>query len=183
MVIEHGGGEIPLLNTDCIMTEQIKNVIIGIILAILAYLEPIEGEMKTLFLVFFLNFLFGYISGMVKGEDFSLKKALVCVLHATVFFILCAAVYTVGRLKGQMSGAVQCVSFISYLIIYFYGLNILKNLKKIFKDNTPPWHVVNTMYFVLRFKFIEHIPYLSDYLDKNGEKVENHNTILDKDDN
>ena len=165
------------------MTEQIKNVIIGIILAILAYLEPIEGELQTLFLVFFLNFLFGYISGMVKGEDFDLKKALTCVLHAAIFFLLCAAIYVVGRLKGQMAGAVQCVSFITYLVIYFYGLNILRNLKKIFKDNTPPWHVVNTLYFILRFKFIEHIPYLSDYLDKQGEKEDNHNTILDKDDN
>lgn len=168
------------------MTEQIKNMLVGIVIAILAYLEPIEAELKSLFLVFFLNFLFGYISGMVKGEDFSLKKALVCVAHAAVFFVLCAAVYVVGRLKGQMAGAVQCVSFITYLVIYFYGLNILRNLKKIFKDGTPPWHVVNTLYFVLRFKFIEHIPYLSDYLDKHGDKVdkdENHNTILDKDDN
>ena len=168
------------------MAEQIKNMAIGILLAILAYLEPIEGELQSLFLVFFLNFLFGYISGMVKGEDFSLKKALVCVAHAAVFFVLCAAVYVVGRLKGQMAGAVQCVSFITYLVIYFYGLNILRNLRKIFKDGTPPWHVVNTLYFVLRFKFIEHIPYLSDYLDKHGDKVdkdENHNTILDKDDN
>lgn len=135
------------------MIEQIKNIIIGIVLAIIAYLEPIDGELKTLFLVFFLNFLFGYLSGMVKGEDFSLKKALVCIAHATVFFVLCGAVYVVGRLKGQMAGAVQCVSFITYLIMYFYGLNILRNLKKIFRDNTPPWHVANILYFILRFKF------------------------------
>ena len=167
------------------MVEQVKNVIIGILLAILAYLEPIEGELQTLFLVFFLNFLFGYLSGMVKGEDFSLKKALVCIGHATVFFVLCAAVYVVGRLKGQMSGAVQCVSFITYLIMYFYGLNILRNCKKIFKEDTPPWHVVNALYFILRFKFIEHIPYLSSYLDMGKDVAEaiEHRTILNKDDN
>lgn len=167
------------------MTEQIKNVIVGIILAVLAYLEPIHAELQTLFLVFFLNFLFGYLSGMVKGEDFDLKKALLCVLHAAIFFILCAAVYIVGRLKGQMEGAVQCVSFITYLIIYFYGLNILKNCKKIFKDHTAPWYVVSLLYFILRFKFIEKIPYLSEFLDTDkreggGESVK---TILDKDDN
>lgn len=164
------------------MIEQIKNVVVSILLAILAYLEPIHGELQTLFLVFFLNFLFGYLSGMVKGEDFSLKKALLCIGHATVFFVLCAAVYMVGRLKGQMEGAVQCVSFITYLIIYFYGLNILRNCKKIFKENTAPWHVVSTLYFVLRFKFIEKIPYLAEYLDTKKEE-KNHNTVLDKDDN
>ena len=164
------------------MIEQIKNVIVGIILAILAYLEPISGELQTLLLVFFLNFLFGYLSGMVKGEEFSLKKALVCVGHATIFFILCAAVYVIGRLKGQIEGSVQCVSFITYLVIYFYSLNILRNCKKIFKDGTAPWHVVNTLYYILRFKFIEQIPYLKDYLDTQ-EKEKSNNTILDKDDN
>lgn len=164
------------------MIEQIKNMIVGIVLAILAYLEPIEGELQSLFLVFFLNFLFGYLSDMVKGEDFSLKKALVCIGHATVFFILCASVYIIGKAKGQMDGAVQCVSFITYLVLYFYALNILKNCKKIFRKETAPWHVVNTLYFILRFKFIENIPYLRNYIETQKAE-ENHNTILDKDDN
>ena len=155
------------------MIEQIKNMIVGIVIAILAYLEPIEGELQSLFLVFFCNFLFGYISGMVKGEDFSLKKSLVCIGHAAIFFVLCAAIYIVGRLKGQMAGAVQCVSFITYLVIYFYGLNILKNCKKMFKEGAAPWHVVNTLYFILRFKFIEHIPYLKNYLDTQKEEGDN----------
>lgn len=157
-------------------------MIVGIVLAILAYLEPIDGELKSLFMVFFLNFVFGYLSGMVKGEDFSLKKALLCIGHATIFFILCASVYIIGKAKGQMEGSVQCVSFITYLVLYFYSLNILRNCKKIFKDGTAPWHVVNTLYFILRFKFIEQLPYLKNYLDMQTEK-ENHNTILNKDDN
>ena len=152
------------------MLEQIKNLFVGIIIAILAYLEPIEGEIKSLFLVFFLNFLFGYISGMVKGEEFSLKKALVCIGHATIFFVLCASVYLLGRLKGQMEGALQCVSFITYLVIYFYGLNIFRNCKKIFKEDTPPWHVADTLYYILRFKFIEQIPLLKNYLDTSKEE-------------
>ena len=155
------------------MVEQAKNMIAGIVLSILAYLEPIDGELKSLFLVFFLNFIFGYLSGMVKGEDFSLKKALVCIGHAAIFFVLCASVYVIGKAKGQMAGAVQCVSFITYLVLYFYSLNILKNCKKIFKEDTAPWHVVNTLYFILRFKFIEQIPYLRDYLDtqKNDPSI------------
>ncbi len=158
------------------MIEQIKNMAVGIVLSILAYLEPIDGELKSLFLVFFLNFIFGYLSDMVKGKDFSLKKALVCIGHAAIFFVLCASVYVIGKAKGQMAGAVQCVSFITYLVLYFYSLNILKNCKKIFKEDTAPWHVVNTLYFILRFKFIEKIPYLKDYLDtQKQEAVEQKN--------
>ena len=41
------------------MIEQVKNVIVGIFMAVLAYLKPIEGELWSLFLIFFLNFVFG----------------------------------------------------------------------------------------------------------------------------
>lgn len=147
------------------MVDKLKDVIIGVFFAILAYLKPIEGELSSLIIVFTLNFVFGYLSGMIaKGEDFEFKKAIVCIGHAAVFFVLCAAVYAIGRFKGQMEGSVQCVSFISYSILWFYGCNILKNLKQIFKRDTPPWYVVSFIYYLMRFKFIEKIPYLSDYL-------------------
>ena len=147
------------------MIEQIKSFIVGIVMAVLAYLKPIEGELWSLFLVFFLNFVFGYLSGMIaKGEDFNIKKAFRCIGEAAVFFILCTAIYAIGRLKGQMTGAVQCVSFITYTIIYFYATNVLKNLKLVFREGTAPWSVVSFLYYVLRFEFIKRIPFLSDYL-------------------
>ena len=156
------------------MTDKVKDIIIGVVIAILAYLKPIEGELSSLMIVFVLNFIFGYLSGMIaKGENFELKKAVVCIGHATVFFVLCAAVYAIGRLKGQMTGSVQCVSFISYLVLWFYGCNILKNLKLIFKKGTPPWYVVSFLYYLMRFKFIEKIPYLTAYFNyaEKEEKV------------
>lgn len=156
------------------MADRIKDIIVGVVLAILAYLKPIEGELSSLMIVFVLNFVFGYLSGMIaKGENFELKKAVVCIGHATVFFVLCAAIYVIGRLKGQMEGSVQCVSFISYLVLWFYGCNILKNLKLIFKKGTPPWYVVSFLYYLMRFRFIDKIPYLSEYLNyaEKEEKV------------
>lgn len=156
------------------MADKVKDIIISVVLAILAYLKPIEGELSSLMIVFVLNFIFGYLSGMIaKGENFELKKAVVCIGHATVFFVLCAAVYAIGRFKGQMTGSVQCVSFISYLVLWFYGCNILKNLKLIFRKDTPPWYVVSFLYYLMRFKFIEKIPYLTAYFNyaEKEEKV------------
>lgn len=158
------------------MIEQIKNVIVGIAISILAYLKPIEGELWSLFLIFVLNFAFGYISGMIaNGEDFNFKKAFRCIGEATVFFVLCTAIYAVGRFKGQDAGALQCVSFITYTIIYFYGTNVLKNLKKIFRPHTAPWQVVAFLYYAMRFGFIERIPFLNDYLNLKGKKNEKDN--------
>lgn len=153
------------------MVEQVKSMIVGIIIAVIAYLEPIQGELRSLFMIFFMNFLFGYLSGMVaNGEEWNNKKALRCVGEATVFCVLCTAIYAIGRFKGQMSGAVQCVSFVTYVVIYFYGLNILKNCKKIFREGTAPWHVVSMLYYILRLKFVEKVPFLADYLNTIEKK-------------
>ena len=34
-----------------------------------------------------------------------------------------------------------------------------------FRKGTAPWQVVAFLYYVLRFKFVEKIPYLSEFLD------------------
>lgn len=160
---------------------RVEDILIGVILAIIAFLKPIEGELWTLFVIFLTNFIFGYLSGMIaNGEEWDNKKALRCIGEAAVFFMLCMAVFVIGKLKDQMTGAVQCVSLITYVVIYFYGLNVLRNCKKIFKESTPPWHVVSFLYYVLRLKFVEKIPFLSSYLNTTKPK-ETANTVLDKD--
>lgn len=154
------------------MWTYIKEIAVGIILAVLAFLKPIEAELWTLFLIFFLNFCFGYLSGMIaNNEEWDNKKAMRCVGEATIFFILSVAIYIYGVLKHQEQGALQCISFITYVVTYFYGLNILKNLKKIFKEGTTPWYVVSFLYYILRFKFIEKIPFLSEFLNINRKEV------------
>ena len=153
------------------MIEQVKNAIAGIVMAVLAYLRPIEGELWSLFLIFSLNFVFGYLSGMIaRGEDFSIRKAFRCIGEAAVFFVLCTAVYAIGRLKGQQEGSLQCVSFITYTVIYFYATNVLRNLKQVFRRGTAPWGVAAFLYYVMRFKFIERIPFLSEYMNVNDGK-------------
>lgn len=158
------------------MAERLRELLVGVVIAVIAYLKPIDGELKTLALVFFLNFVFGYLSGMIaKGEKFELKKALICVGHATIYFVLCAAVYTIGRWKGQMDGAIQCVSMITYVVIYFYGINITQKMMEIFKKGTPPWMVANFIHYCLGLYFLERIPFLSSFLTHtNNRKEINH---------
>ncbi|MCH3994164.1 MAG: hypothetical protein LKE54_03765 [Prevotella sp.] len=150
------------------MVDALKNTLIGIALAVLAYLRPLEGELMSLFLIFFANFTAGYLSGMIANkEEFELKKAARCVGEATVFFVFCTSIYAIGKFKHEEAGALQCVSFVTYVIIYFYTTNILKNLIKMFKEGTTPWMIFSFLYFVFRFKFVEKIPYLKSYLNIN----------------
>lgn len=151
--------------------EYFKNLIVGLITGIAAYLNPIGGEIKSLLAVFAINFLFGLlIALLINHESFSFKKAWRCIWEATVFFALVCFIYFIGEHKGNPSGALQCVSFITYSVFYFYGVNILRNIKQLLPDTSVGYKVVAFLYYILSVEFIKNIPGLTNYLTKEEKK-------------
>lgn len=146
------------------MIDYMKNLFVGLLTGLAAYLNPISGDIKSLVVLFFFNFLFGLAAGLLaNNESFSLKKAFRCIIEAMVFFLLVAAIYFIGDHKGNPDGALQCVSFITYSIFYFYGVNILRNLKLMATSGTAFYKVVSFLYYVVSVEFIKHIPFLTNY--------------------
>lgn len=146
------------------MIDYMKNLFVGLLTGLAAYLNPISGDIKSLVALFFFNFLVGLAAGLLaNNESFSLKKAFRCIIEAMVFFLLVAAIYFIGDHKGNPDGALQCVSFITYSIFYFYGVNILRNLKLMATSGTAFYKVVSFLYYVVSVEFIKHIPFLTNY--------------------
>lgn len=102
--------------------------------------------------------------------DFSFKKAWRCIVEATIFFALVSCIYFIGEHKGNPEGALQCVSFITYSVFYFYGVNILRNIKEILPNSSNGYKVVAFLHYVLSVEFIKNIPYLTNYLQKGDAK-------------
>ncbi|MEG2856304.1 phage holin family protein [Bacteroides sp.] len=152
------------------MIEHFKTLFIGMLTGIWAYLNPVGGDIKSLIAVFVLNFLFGLFAGLLaNNESFNLRKAFRCVIEAAAFFLLICAVYFAGDHKGNPGGALQCVSFITYSVFYFYGVNILRNMKQVLSPTGAAYKVVAFLYYVLSVEFIKNIPYLSNYQTKQNE--------------
>lgn len=152
------------------MINTIKTFIVTLVMAVVAYLKPIEGEELTLFLIFLVNFIAGYLSGMLANhESFNIKKALRCLGEATMFFTLCAAIFFIGDHKHNMAGALQCISFITYTVLYFYLLNVLRNIKLMLKPDTEAYNVVAFLYYILSIEFIKKIPYLENFIKINSK--------------
>ena len=108
-----------------------------------SYLNPISGEIKSLIAVFALNFICGLLTALlINHESFSFKKAWRCIVEATIFFALVSCIYFIGEHKGNPEGALQCVSFITYSVFYFYGVNILRNIKEILPNSSNGYKVV-----------------------------------------
>jgi len=150
--------------------DNYRTMIAGFLSGILGWLQPIEGDIFTMIFIFILNFVAGYFAGKIKGEEFDLDKAIKCMFHAFIFFGLVGSIYIVGRLKQQQDGAIQCVSTVVWVLIYFYGTNILRNTKLMLDQNTTAYKVVDFLYYLLSFEIIKKIPALGNYLEKKEQE-------------
>lgn len=137
---------------------------------ILAYLQPISGDIFSLIWIFVANFVVGYLADKItRGNEFSLKKAWRCLMEACMFFLMVLSLYGIGKLKNNQEGALQCVSTVVYVVVYFYATNIFRNLRELLKDGTPAYNVVDAIYYILSFEVIKKIPLLGEYLEQRTE--------------
>lgn len=151
--------------------DNIKAIIVAFLSGLTAYLDPIAGNIFSLFWVFFINFFVGYIADIANGGRFEIRKAFWCIVEATIFFVSCASIFVIGRLNGNMKGALQCVSLIVNVIFYFYGCNICRNLLSLLKEGTTGYKVFAFLYYVVSIEWTKKIPYLTNYLNiEHGNK-------------
>lgn len=134
-----------------------------VISAVVAYFAPIESIFLGVAWVFVVNFVFGLLNGIVvKNEIFSFRKAFSCFVEAMVLYVLMATIFLVGDRIGNQSGAMQCITAVVYALIYFYAVNILRNIKGLFPGNKT----IRFLYWILSIEFVKEIPFIGDYLAK-----------------
>lgn len=147
--------------------ERIKELSIAAFASIFGAVAPIHDVLIACMLVFGANFIAGIAAGVfVKRERFSLKKALNCIIEATVISTLIAMILIIGDKIDNHGGAMSAISVIVYALIYFYGANILKNLSQLFPGN----RLLAFLYYVTSFEIVDKIPYLSNYRNKTEKQ-------------
>ena len=145
--------------------ESIRNFIGFSFAAIAAYFNPIQDILSAVFYILVINFIVGLFSGLlVNKEPFSFKKAFYCFIEALVFLSLIAVIFFIGDKINNRSGALQCISGITYALIYFYSVNVFKNLKRLFPKNK----LIAFIYYVISIEFVDKVPYLKEFLKIEG---------------
>lgn len=148
------------------MYDTIRNLIVTLCSILFGYFSPLRNIVFVIFFVFLLNCLFGLVAGVgVEGEKFNLKKFFRCILETLVFYVIVLSIYLVGEKMGNEQGALQCISGVVYAVIYFYAVNILRNIHTVFPENR--W--VKFLFYVLSFEIIKKIPYLQQFQEKKDE--------------
>lgn len=144
-----------------------KNFFVTVTSMLLAYFAPITDMVFVIFFVFLLNFVAGLVSGVVvQHEPFSLKKFFHCLVETFVFYVIVLSVFVMGEKMDNLGGAIQCITGIVYAIIYFYGVNFLRNILLL----CPESRVIKFLYHVVSFEFVRYVPFLSRYLDNQNKQ-------------
>lgn len=148
--------------------DDLKTFLIVSLSSLMAYLSPISGVLFSVIIVFVINFMFGYITAIKLGETFSFIKAFSCIKEAATFFILIAATYSIGEHMNNPEGALQSISIVTYTLLYFYAINVFKNMKRLFPKSM--W--IAFCYYAISMEFVKKVPFLTDFI--NSQKNNNH---------
>ena len=145
---------------------SIRNLLASVFSVMFAYFAPIQNMVFVIFFVFAINCMAGMIAGIVaKHERYNLKKFFHCMLETFVFYIIVLSVFTIGEKMRNLDGAIQCITGVVYAILYFYGVNTLRNLNILF----PESKVIRFLFYVLSFEVVKKIPYMQQFINKEKE--------------
>lgn len=147
--------------------ENLKGLLVGVMSALAAYLSPISSVIFSIFYVFILNFIFGLLGGFSKGEKFDFKKAFSTIKEVLIYYLIILSVYLVGERMGDKGAALQAITSITYAFIYFYVVNILKNLCLVFKESRALFFI----HYVVSFEIVKKIPFLESFVKNEGKEV------------
>ena len=147
--------------------DEIKILFVGVLSAVCSFFAPITDYVFALTIVFLFDFLAGLISSiLVNNEKFKFSKFRRYLIDIMVYFIIITSIYAVGEFTHKPDGAIQCASGVMFVIIYYYAVNIFRNLTHLMPNNQP----INFIYYVLSFEILNKYPILKNFRDhKNKE--------------
>lgn len=145
--------------------DALKIILASLCANITAFLCPIRNEIFGLVLLFAVNFLFGLLADLSNHREWSFKKAFRLFRDAAVFFVMVTSIYLIGHLKGEEIATVQCVSFLTYVAIYFYGTNILRNARMVTQEKSTLFKILDFLYYVLSLRMVKGCSSLGNYFE------------------
>ena len=123
-------------NYRCMNWDIIKTAVAAFFGACIATLQPVHNAMLLLLIFAACDILFGILAGLIAArERFSFKKFILAAGYLLVYLGIVVMVYAVGKYQDDTQEALYVVKVITYVFIYFYSSNILKNLHLLMPDN------------------------------------------------
>ena len=137
-----------------------KALLATIITCVLNATMPIRNYLYVIAFLATFNIIVGWIA---DNWDWQFKKAVKAGVYFGGYIVLLISVSIVGLLMCiEESDVTNIISWITWVMIWFYSTNILKNWKSVQPDNK----VILFLYWVLTVKVIDKINYLKEFKEK-----------------
>lgn len=144
----------------------IKTLSAALVGALLAVTRPVQGALTLLLTFAGLDILFGILSGVFKArERFGFRKFIMSALYLALYLGVIVMIYTVGHFQNDTDEALYLVKIITYVFIYFYSTNILKNIRRLIPDN----RVIRFMDYFISLQFMNRIDAIADFMHNESE--------------
>ena len=107
-----------------------------------------------------------FLAGLIAArERFSFKKFILAAGYLLVYLGIVVMVYAVGKYQDDTQEALYVVKVITYVFIYFYSSNILKNLHLLMPDNP----VIRFLDYFIGLQFTRKVAWLEEFLKKEQQ--------------
>lgn len=125
---------------------------------------PIHQFLLALSILAVVNVLFGLAADRYR---FKFNKAFKSFVYFGGYLLLILLVVLVAKLMALEYETTKSVAaWITWVMLWFYGTNILKNWNKIQPENK----VIKFLYWVLSFKIVEKIKFLKEFQEKEKDE-------------
>ena len=144
----------------------IKALAAAFIGTLLAVVQPVQGALMLLLTFAGIDIIFGILTGVFQShERFGFRKFIMSALYLSIYLGVVVMIYTVGRFQNDTNEALYLVKIITYVFIYFYSVNILKNMKRLMPENM----VIRFLDYFIGLQFMKKIDAIAGFMQHESE--------------
>lgn len=145
------------MNLQVLNLEQIRMMVTTILSGVIAYFAPTHGFMVALALFFAFNIWCGMRADGVSikaWRNFSMSKFKNAMAELLIYILLLTVIFTSMERMEDNDEAIVVVKIITYVCMYVYAQNSLKNLIIAYPKNKT----YRILYHLLRLEFKKAMP-------------------------
>jgi len=148
------------------MMDSLRLTIVTVLSGFFAYMEPIQRAMFVLLFIFISDMLIAIFTDIaINRNRFNPKKFLTAFFYVAIYLCIIGGIYIVGERMEDTEPALFIDKIITYIFIYFYVINIFKNLRTIAPDNKP----IAFIEYTIGLEFMKRIPNLDEWMRRESE--------------
>lgn len=145
------------------IADSLRHIAIWAFSALISFLSPISFSIQSLFILFVTNILIGILADYAHGEKWQKKKIHRAFFESFLIYAFIFLIFSIGTSMRNTAGALQVVSTFTWVVIWYYGANINRNLILLSPTGSRAKEVFRFTYYVITLEAIKKIPFLKDY--------------------